>query len=163
MKKHLLPFVCILCLLLVGCGQKTAPVSAKEAASQESSIPTATAPVSTANTSVTETDLTSMSSTMVYSYVYNMVNTPESFVGQRFRIRGTYDEQLWDVTGLTYHYIVIADATSCCAQGLEFVLTDENAAYPQVGEEFEISGIFGTYIENGTLYIQITADQYRRI
>ena len=34
-----------------------------------------------------------------------------------------------------------------------------NAVYPQVGEEFEISGIFGTYVENGTLYIQITADQ----
>ena len=100
-----------------------------------------------------------MSSTMVYSYVFNMVTTPDDFIGQRVKIRGTYDEQFWDQTNLTYHYIVIADATACCAQGMEFVLTDPDAAYPQVGEEFEISGIFGTYVENGTLYIQITADQ----
>ena len=100
-----------------------------------------------------------MSSTMVYSYVYNMITAPDDFIGERFKIRGTYDEQYWDQTNLTYHYIVIADATSCCAQGLEFVLTDSSAAYPQVGEEFEISGIFGTYEEEGNLYIQITADQ----
>ena len=47
-------------------------------------------------------------------------------------------------------------------QGLEFVLTDESASYPQVGEEFEISGVLSTYVENGTLYAQITADQYQR-
>lgn len=47
-------------------------------------------------------------------------------------------------------------------QGLEFVLTDEAAVYPQVGEEFEISGVLNTYVENGTLYAQITADQYQR-
>lgn len=149
MKKRLLPFLCILCLLLSGCGQEAAPAPDSEATAS--------------NASSAEIDLTGMSSTMVYSYVYNMVTAPDDFIGQRFRIRGAYDEQFWDVTGLTYHYIVIADATSCCAQGLEFVLTNEATAYPQIGEEFEISGIFGTYIEDGMLYIQITADQYRRI
>lgn len=148
MKKHLLPLLCLLCLLLSGCGQDATPVPASEATA--------------GNTATAEIDLTSMSSTMVYSYVYNMVTAPDSFIGQRFRLRGTYDEQLWDVTGLTYHYLVIADAASCCAQGLEFVLPVEDT-YPQIGEEFEISGIFGTYVENGMTYIQITADQYRRI
>lgn len=148
MKKYHLPLLCLLCLLLSGCGQDAAPAPAPEATA--------------GNAASAEIDLTGMSSTMVYSYVYNMVTTPDSFIGQRFRLRGTYDEQLWDVTGLTYHYLVIADAASCCAQGLEFVLPAE-ATYPQIGEEFEISGIFGTYVENGTTYIQITADQYRRI
>lgn len=174
MKKALLIALCITALALTGCGQETpdttantlttaAPTQVVQAAQTES--PTA-APVFSeeaeapaAESSAAEIDLTSMSSTMVYSYVFNMVNAPDDFIGQRFKIRGTYDEQYWDQTNLTYHYIVIADATACCAQGLEFVLTAPNAAYPQVGQEFEISGIFGTYVENGILYIQITADQ----
>ena len=178
MKKALFITLCAAALALTGCGQETpdttantvtttAPTQTVQAVQTES--PTAApilseatdAPVS--DSSATEIDLTSMSSTMVYSYIYNMIVTPDDFIGQRFKIRGTYDEQFWDQTNLTYHYIVIADATACCAQGLEFVLTDPNAAYPQVGEEFEISGIFGTYEEEGSLYIQIAADSIRKV
>ena len=170
MKKVLFIMLCVVALILTGCGQKESPDTTASALTTvvpivQTESPTA-APVFSeeteapaAESSTAEIDLTSMSSTMVYSYVFNMISTPDDFIGQRFRIRGIYDEQYWDQTKLTYHYIVIADATACCAQGLEFVLTDPNAAYPQVGEEFEISGIFGTYVENGTLYIQITADQ----
>ena len=157
MKKTLLIALCAACLLLNGCGKDAATVSSGAALAKAIAENTA-APVSTA-----EIDLTKMSSTMVYSYVFNMVNAPNDFIGQRFRIRGNYDEEYWDQTKLTYHYIVIADATACCAQGLEFVLNDINAAYPQVGEEFEISGTFGTYTENGNLYIRITADQIARL
>lgn len=157
MKRILLITLCAACLLLNGCGKDAATVSSGAAPAKAIAENTA-APVSTA-----EIDLTKMSSTMVYSYVFNMVNAPTDFIGQRFRIRGNYDEEYWDQTKLTYHYIVIADATACCAQGLEFVLNDINAAYPQVGEEFEISGIFGTYTENGNLYIRITADQIARL
>ena len=174
MKKALFIMLCVAALALTGCGQKetpdttanavttAAPTQTVQAVQIES--PTA-APVFSEATealaseaSAMEIDLTSMSSTMVYSYVFNMVNAPDDFIGQRFKIRGTYDEQYWDQTNLTYHYIVIADATACCAQGLEFVLTDPNAAYPQLGEEFEISGIFGTYEEDGLNYIRIDAD-----
>ena len=159
MKRILLITLCAACLLLNGCGKDAATVSSGAAPAKAIAENTA-APISAA---AAEIDLTKMSSTMVYSYVFNMVNAPNDFIGQRFRIRGNYDEEYWDQTKLTYHYIVIADATACCAQGLEFVLTDINAAYPQVGEEFEISGTFGTYTENGNLYIQITADQIARL
>ena len=179
MKKALYIVLCAAALALTGCGQKetldttanaaatAAPAQAVQAVQTESSTPApifseaTDAPVS--EFSAMEIDLTSMSSTMVYSYVFNMISTPDDFIGQRFRIRGIYDEQYWDQTKLTYHYIVIADATACCAQGLEFVLTDPNAAYPQVGEEFEISGIFGTYEEEGNLYIQLVADSIRKV
>ena len=166
MKKALFIMLCVAALALTGCGQETSDTTANAlttAAPTQTvqAVQTESPPV--AESSAAEIDLTSMSSTMVYSYVFNMVTTPDDFIGQRFKIRGTYDEQYWDQTNLTYHYIVIADATACCAQGLEFVLTDPNASYPQVGEEFEISGIFGTYVENGILYIQITADQITRL
>lgn len=176
MKKVLFIMLCVVALILTGCGQKdmtdttvNAVATAAPAQTVQTENPTAVpifseamgAPAS--ESSAMEIDLTSMSSTMVYSYVFNMISTPDGFIGQRFRIRGTYDEQYWDQTKLTYHYIVIADATACCAQGLEFVLTDSNAAYPQVGEEFEISGIFGTYEEEGNLYIQIVADSIKKV
>ena len=142
-KKSLPILLCILCLLLTACGS-----TSDTRAADDASLP--------------ETDLTAMSATVAYSYAQNLASAPDQFLGQRFRIRGTYDEQLWDVTGLTYHYIVVTDVSSCCMQGLEFVLTDEAAVYPQVGEEFEISGVLSTDVENGTLYAQITADQYQR-
>ena len=174
MKKALFIMLCAAALALTGCGQKetsdttvnaaatAAPTQAVQAVQTES--PTVTPVFSEATDALTsepsamEIDLTRMSSTMVYSYVFNMLNAPDDFIGQRFKIRGTYDEQYWDQTNLTYHYIVIADATACCAQGLEFVLTDSGAAYPRLGEEFEISGIFGTYEEDGLNYIRIDAD-----
>ena len=179
MKKALFIMLCVAALALTGCGQKetpdttantlttAAPTQVVQAAQTES--PTA-APVFSeeaeapaAESSTAEIDLTSMSSTMVYSYVFNMVTTPDDFIGQRFRIQGIYDEGLWEPTNQMYHYIIIADATACCAQGLEFVLTDESAAYPQPGDEIEISGIFSTYEEEGNLYIQIVADSIKKV
>lgn len=111
-KKSLPILLCILCLLLTACGSTSDTRAAGDA-------------------SLPETDLTAMSTTVAYSYAQNLASSPDQFLGQRFRIRGTYDEQLWDVTGLTYHYIVVTDVSSCCMQGLEFVLTDEAAVYPQ--------------------------------
>ena len=166
-KKAFYIILCAAALALTGCGQKETPDTVATTAptqTVQAENPTAEPIFSAAaETAAEEIDLTSMSSTMVYSYVFNMISTPDDFIGQRFRIRGTYDEQYWDQTRLTYHYIVIADATACCAQGLEFVLTDSNATYPQVGEEFEISGIFGTYEEEGNLYIQIVADSIKKV
>ena len=173
MKKVLFIMLCVVALVLTGCGQKnttdttanavatTAPTQTENATDTLVFSEATDTPAS--ESSAMEIDLTNMSSTMVYSYVFNMISTPDDFIGQWFKIRGIYDEQYWDQTKLTYHYIVIADATACCAQGLEFVLTDPNAAYPQVGEEFEISGIFGTYEEEGNLYIQIAADSIKKV
>lgn len=178
MKKVLLIMLCVVALVLTGCGQKdttdatvnavatAAPTQSVQSIQTESPV---AAPVFAEATdapapeaSAAEIDLTSMSSTMVYSYVFNMISTPDNFVGKRFRIRGIYDEGLWKPTNQMYHYIIIDDATACCAQGLEFVLTDEAAAYPQPGDEIEISGIFGIYEEEGDLYIQIAADSIKK-
>ena len=179
MKKVLLIALCIAALALTGCGQNetldtTANTLATAAPTQTVQIvqtesPTA-APVFSeeteapaAESSVAEIDLTNMSATMVYSYVFNMFSAPDAFIGQRFKIQGIYDEWLWEEANQTYHYVIIADATACCAQGLEFVLTDESAAYPQPGDEIEISGVFSTYEEEGNLYIQIVADSIKKV
>lgn len=161
MRKASLLLLCLLCLLLSGCGtSETAAIPADAAPAKV--IAESTSPLPS-DDAAPEIDLTSMSSTMVYSYVYNMMSTPDEFVGQRFKLQGLYDEILVESTNQTYHYVVIADATACCAQGLEFVLTGENPTYPQPGGSIEISGLFTVYEEGGYLYVCIVADSIRTV
>lgn len=108
---------------------------------------------------VVENDLTQMSSTMVYAYVYNLMTAPNEYIGQRFKIGGVYWNSHFDETDTTYHYVIIADATACCQQGIEFVLADEAAAYPQPGDEVDLSGVLESYQEGDIVYIHIVADQ----
>ena len=108
-----------------------------------------------------EIDLTQMSSTMVYSYIYNLMFDPTPFIGKRFRIQGIYDENYWAENDTTYHCILIPDAAACCAQGIEFTLTEESTSYPQPADNIEIGGILSTYLEDGTPYIEIQADNIK--
>ena len=54
-----------------------------------------------------------------------------------------------------YYACIVADATACCSQGIEFVLTDEYAYpddYPEVGSDVSVVGVFDTYMEGENLY-----------
>ena len=77
-----------------------------------------------------DVDLTKLSSTMVYSEVYNMMVTPDKYVGKTVRMRGQFALYEDAESGARYFACIIADATACCSQGLEFVL-EGNHAYPQ--------------------------------
>ena len=43
---------------------------------------------------------------------------------------------------------IIADATACCAEGMEFVLKGD-LTYPELGAEITVIGEFQAYEENG--------------
>ena len=151
--KKLLALILSLCLVLSGCsGQQVQQDSSASSQSQPSAQEAQAA-------EAVDLDFTRMSSTMVYAYVYNIVCSPEDFLGQRFRIGGISDQSYWDQTDTVYHYVVIEDATACCAQGLEFVLTSEDDAYPLPGADIEISGEWAQYEEDGEIYFHILADQ----
>ena len=109
-------------------------------------------------------DLTALSSTMVYSEVYNMMVTPENYIGKTVKMRGQLEiAQPLDADGnpdpqRIYFSCIIADATACCAQGIEFVLAGEHKYpedYPQPGAEITVSGTFRTYEEDGYIYGQL--------
>ena len=96
-------------------------------------------------------DLTSISSTMVYSEVYNMMMTPDDYIGKTVKMCGEYATYHDDATGNDYYACIIQDATACCTQGMEFVLADGN--YPtEVGTEVTVSGVFDTYAEGDSMY-----------
>ena len=93
-----------------------------------------------ARAAAVDIDLTKMSSTMVYSTVFNMVNNPAKFVGKTMRMRGeytTYHISIDDPTQII-HACLVRDAAGCCSQGLEFVLN--NGKYPAGASEVTVVG-----------------------
>ena len=111
-----------------------------------------------------DVDLTALSSTMVYSEVYNMMCTPDDYIGKTVKMEGQFaiyqatDENGAFIPGQIYFACVIADATACCSQGLEFVLIGEHAYpddYPELGAEITVVGTFQTYEENGYMYCHL--------
>ncbi len=82
-----------------------------------------------------DVDLTSLSSTMVYSEVFNMMYEPEDYIGKTIRMEGIFSAYHDKNTGNDYYSCIIQDATACRAQGMEFVLADEKA-YPEQGGVF---------------------------
>ena len=105
-----------------------------------------------------DVDLTTLSSTMVYSEVYNMMYEPDRYVGKRIKMDGQFAVYEDPNTGAVYTACIIMDATACCSQWLEFVLAGEHsypADYPELGTEITVVGIFQTYEENGYMYCHL--------
>lgn len=103
-------------------------------------------------------DLTRLSSTMVYSEVYNMMTIPEDYIGKTVKMNGAFSVYEDEQSGQLYFACIIQDATACCAQGIEFELEGEHSYpedYPQIGENVTVTGVFETYRENEYLYCRL--------
>ena len=87
-------------------------------------------------------DLTKMSSTMIYSTVFNIVTKPTDFVGKTMRMRGEYT--IYPISAIeTIHACLVRDAAGCCSQGIEFKLT--NGRYPNANSgEITVVGTLAT-------------------
>ena len=100
-------------------------------------------------------DLTVLSSTMVYSQVYNLMVDPYSYIGKTIKMTGMY--ACTDLTQSTEFYCacIIQDATQCCSQGIEFELDDTYSFpedYPEYGDDITVIGEFDTYQDGGYTY-----------
>ena len=103
-------------------------------------------------------DLTKLSSTMVYSEVYNMMCTPEDYNGRTVTMRGQFAISEDPDSGKRYYACIIQDALACCTQGLEFVLAGEHTYpddYPELGSEITVSGTFELYEEGDIRYCRL--------
>ena len=99
-----------------------------------------------------DVDLTKLSKTMVYSEVYNMVTTPQDYIGKTVKMKGVCSKLTVEETKKVYYSCIIQDATACCQQGIEFTLKDTKARYPLNAEEICLVGTFATYEEDGNTY-----------
>ena len=164
MKRKLLIILCSISLMTVmGCGAKeeatdvtVATETVEENKSIDEEIETEE-DMSIKDPSV-DVDLTTLSSTMVYSEVFNMMMEPMAYEGQTIKMDGNCAIYTDEETGNTYYTCVVQDATQCCSQGLEFLLDSEQYAledYPADGDPIVIKGTFSTYEENGGTYITI--------
>ena len=102
-----------------------------------------------------DVDLTKLSSTMVYSEVYNMMTVPEDYIGKKVKMEGQFAIYEDENAGKIYFACIISDATACCQQGIEFELKDDLKYpddYPELGTDVVITGDFDTYSEGDKEY-----------
>ncbi len=96
-------------------------------------------------------DLTQMSSTMVFSQVYNITMTPEDYQGKVIKMKGQFLSDLDTETNTRYYACLILDATACCAEGLGFVPKDGYLYpedFPEPDGEITVTGTFDYFWEN---------------
>ena len=111
-----------------------------------------------------DVDLTVLSSTMVYSEVYNMLYFyPEDYYGKTVKANGIFAIYQMVVDSVTQpdpvaYACIISDATACCAEGMEFVLEGDYTYqddYPELGAEITVIGEFQSYEENGMTWYHL--------
>ena len=100
-------------------------------------------------------DLTELSSTLIYSEVYNMLITPDDYKGKIIKMKGQFNQYTDDETGKIYNSVIIPDATACCQQGLEFELSDKTNPNFEQGTQITVVGTFDTYSDGEFLYCHL--------
>ena len=136
--------LCAVAALLTACGGGDVEQARADAAENEARA--------------VDLDLTRLSGTVVYSQVYDMIEEPEAYMGQTVKLKGNFGYYQDPDTKKEYFAAVIADATACCSQGIEFVWAGEHAYprdYPPLDTMLTVTGTFGTYEENGYTYLQL--------
>lgn len=100
-------------------------------------------------------DLTKLSSTLIYSEVYNMLITPDDYKGKIIKMKGQFNQYTDEETGKIHNAVIIPDATACCQQGLEFELQNKNNPNFEKNTEITVVGTFDTYSDGKFLYCHL--------
>lgn len=100
-------------------------------------------------------DLTKLSSTLIYSEVYNMLITPDNYKGKIIKMKGQFNQYTDEETGKIHNAVIIPDATACCQQGLEFELSDKTNPNFEQNTEITVVGTFDTYSDGKFLYCHL--------
>lgn len=103
-------------------------------------------------------DLTKLSSTMAYSEVLNMLESPEKYTGKKVKMEGSFNLTRDEENDKNYCACIIYDSTSCCVQRMEFELSDKLSfpdGYPSQNSDITVVGYFETYENNGYSYCRL--------
>ncbi|MDR2022045.1 MAG: hypothetical protein LBQ71_02055 [Hungatella sp.] len=122
-------------------------------------------PADSTNNTGFDIDLTKLSSTMVFSEVYNIMISPEEYVGKTIKAEGMF-QVYQDSKNKNFYALVIADATACCQQGLELIWNGDHTYpddYPEEESEIEITGVFQSYVEEGNTYYYVLVNDVKAV
>ena len=164
MKNMICILLCAALLLgtLTACGKKETELaddpSANAAEQSNAAEQTKTADTGKTDYDVVDVDLTKLSSTMIYSEVLNMVQTPDNYLGKVVKMSGNFATTENTDKTKRYFACIIPDATACCSQGIEFVLDGDYEYpldYPELNAEITVTGVFDTYMEGDYQYCQL--------
>ncbi|WP_294413821.1 hypothetical protein [uncultured Ruminococcus sp.] len=142
--------------LLSGCG-RTSTSGNDNYGNQSPSAVSDTNPASEISSENIDIDMTQMNSNMVYAQVYDMINYSDNYLGKKVKVKGPFS-YFKENDGREFFAVLISDATACCSQGIEFVLTGEHKYpddYPTLNTEITVTGEFNSYVENGATYCQL--------
>lgn len=115
-------------------------------------------------TAAVDVDLTVLRGIMVYSEVNSIISFPDNYIGKTVKMQGQFtiyqatDENGAFIPDKMFFACMIADATACCAQGLEFALAGKPVypdEYPELGAEITVVGTFEWYEEDGCRYYRL--------
>ncbi|MDO4280749.1 MAG: hypothetical protein Q4C56_03880 [Peptococcaceae bacterium] len=175
MKRLTIALCLLLALSLSACGDKGKPSPEPSRSAAENvdlsaaraSSPKEDAPEPAADDGVqADVDLTTLSSTMVYSEVYNMLYAnPEDYVGKTIKMTGTlgvYEpidnegNTIPDTPTITA--CIVKDATACCATGIEFT-PPAGVDLPKAGASITLVGELEAYQDRGMNFYRIKNTQ----
>lgn len=164
MKRILLPSMACLCLLTACGSTEQAQRDLLEQLAPGSTTNTLGLPAeeyyqALSNTEGIDVDLAQLSTTMVYSQIYQMQFYPDDYEGKTVRIFGQFFIYTHPDTGQEYYTIMVIDATGCCIQGMEFVL-QEGLEYPPEDSYVMLTGEFQTYQEFDYTYFHLVNAEY---
>lgn len=127
--------------------QNTAEQSADNSSKTGKAVQSGQKKTSESTDTEVDYDLTQMGSDMVYATVYQLMAAPDDYIGKTIKMNGLCYTAYYEPTEQYYHYCIIADASACCSQGIEFVCKEKNFKYPEDNSEITVTGIFETYQE----------------
>ncbi len=100
-------------------------------------------------------DFSSLSKTMVYGFVYDVLSNAENYAGKFLKLKGSYKPYHTE-NGETYHFLIIYDENACCEMAMELLPTKGSSpAFPEPGDEIEASGIVDICNDGGARFVAL--------
>ena len=108
-----------------------------------------------------DVDLTVMSDTLISAEVYNILTNQSDYIGKTIKAKGSYAVYDAGNSRQYYHYIKIVEGDQCCEMGMEFSLDGNHAYpddYPEAEAKIEVTGVYESYEESGSIYYCLVVD-----
>lgn len=98
-------------------------------------------------------DLTNLTSVVADANLRELQNNKEKYKGIIVKAKGEYQHYQNPTTGNDYYNCIFA--SSCCPNGLEFILTDTSKYPKNNGDIITVVGSFNYYDEDGIIYYNL--------